>query len=135
MLGLLNILLVGFPLLFGSVSVADEPQNDSYECCGLCDQTSGSRSVEADANCSCDYLLRVRTIASESSLKVETAVNAVNYTYRKIQTSAPSTFSVIKSGNTFNSNTWDDYLERLSKHTSGMRASVDRLFTLGSVRL
>ena len=135
MLGLLNILLVAFPLFFGSVSVADEPQNDSYECCDLCNRASGNRSIEADANCSCDYSLRVRTVANESSDQVRNAVHTVNYTYKKIQSNAPATFAVTKCGNSFNSNTWDDYLERLSKHTSGMRASVDRLFTLGSVRL
>ncbi len=136
MLGLLNIFLVAFPLFFGSVSVADEPQNDTYECQSLCDdRTSGRRGIEANADCSCDFLLRVRTVSSTSSSRVETAVNTVNYTYKKIQTGAPSTFSVIKNGISLNSNTLDDYLLRLSRHTSGIRASVNRLFTIGSIRL
>ena len=137
MLGLLNILLVAFPLLFGSVSAADEPQDDHFESYAVCyaDQTSGrSGRIESDGRAG-TVMIRVRTVTSSSSYKVRTAVNTVNYTYKKIQSDAPATFSIIRNGNSFNSNTWDDYLERLSRHTSGMRASVDRLFTLGSVRL
>ena len=137
MLGLLNILLVAFPLLFGSVSAADEPQGDHFESYAVCytDQASGrSGHIESDGRAG-TAMIRVRTVASSSSYKVRTAVNTVNYTYKKIQSDAPATFSIIRNGNSFNSNTWDDYLERLSRHTSGMRASVDRLFTLGSVRL
>ncbi len=133
MLGLLNILLVAFPLLFGSVSAADEPQGDSYTCCEH--QTSGSHSIEDDATCHCDCFLRGRVVTASFISRLRTAVQTANCTYKKIQTWTPSVLSAIKDENSLNINTWDDYLERLSRHTSGMRASVDRLFTLGSVRL
>ena len=55
--------------------------------------------------------------------------------FKKLKTTVTSNaLGILKCGKLLNSNKLYDFLNTFSYHTSGVRASVDRLFTLGSVR-
>ena len=58
----------------------------------------------------------------------------VNHFKRLKTTVTGNALGILKYGKLLNSNKLYDFLNTFSYHTSGVRASVDRLFTLGSVR-
>jgi hypothetical protein len=82
------------------------------------------------------YRLHTRAVRSVGNKTLRTAVNANSANnFKRIQSTVTGTaFSLFQGGNLLNSNKLYDFLNNFSYHTSGVRASVDRLFTLGSVR-
>lgn len=80
--------------------------------------------------------MNTRAVRSVGNRTLKTAVNANSANnFKRIQSTVTGTaFSLFQGGNLLNSNKLYDFLNTFSYHTSGVRASVDRLFTLGSVR-
>lgn len=82
------------------------------------------------------YIFRSRTNNSLQSKHRESEGQLLQSTFSKpLKTVAHGDgVDILKNGKYLNINTINDFLNTLSRHTSGVRASVDRLFTLGSVR-
>ena len=82
------------------------------------------------------YRLHTRAVRSANSKNLKTVanINSAN-SFKRIQNSVTgNALGILKCGKLLNSNKLYDFLNTFSYHTSGVRASVDRLFTLGSVR-
>lgn len=93
-------------------------------------------AVIADINCTDTPFFRDGEDPAESQNK-ESVESLAPVTYVKKASSeinSGNAAGIFKSGKLINSNTLYDYLNALSCHTSGVRATVDRLFTLGIVR-
>ncbi len=82
------------------------------------------------------FRLDTRAVRPFDTKTLKTAVDANSANnFKRIQSTVTGTaLDLFKGGNLLNSNKLYDFLNTLSYHTSGVRASVDRLFTLGSVR-
>ena len=82
------------------------------------------------------YTFRTRTVTSSTTKHQECAGHIIPAPQsKKIQTTVTtSSLGILKYGRLLNSNKLYDFLNTLSYHTSGVRASADRLFTLESVR-
>ena len=129
-------LLLGHTLIYSSGSVP------YVECQEYNDETfynTPSQKHATDLSYGEDmtaYKLDTRAVKSAGNKTLKTAVNANSANnFKRIQSTVTGTaFGLFKDGNLLNSNKLYDFLNTLSYHTSGVRASVDRLFTLGSVR-
>lgn len=81
------------------------------------------------------YVLRHKTANAYSHYRDEATGRLGHITHRRQLVKAFITsFSMMKDGRILNSKTADGYSLRLSYETSGTIASVNHLFTLGSVR-
>lgn len=97
---------------------------------------SGHLADSPDLEFEDGYVFSSKTVSSSTTKAQESAGNITQLPgTKKIKTVVPTnSLGIIKYGKLLNSNKIYDYQNTLSYHTSGVRASVDRLFTLESVR-
>ena len=74
------------------------------------------------------------TSDSKNEESVESLTSITFVKKAQTDTTPDSVVGILKSGKLLNSNTLYDYQVTLSYHTSGVRATEDRLFTLESIR-
>jgi hypothetical protein len=111
-------------------SVIDLLQSEHYLSSG-----SGMRDGRSHIEYEDGFVLRHKTVNPFSLKNLKTA-HSGNFSrpYKKVFSSCTSTFFLVKDSRITNTGKIDEFLIRLSYETSGLLATVNRLFTIESIR-